>query len=102
MKCQYFHLLLLLLYILLLRAVSALSYHKDNFLIINDGADAKQLVIVDLEKRTFCREIQKGRANNELINLWDVVVFNDDLFLSSINERKIIKINRHIKIKEKE
>lgn len=71
---------------------TALSYHKDNFLIINDGADAKQLVIVDLEKRTFCREIQKGRANNELINLWDVVVFNDDLFLSSINERKIIKM----------
>lgn len=75
-----------------LAAPTSLCYHSDNFLIINDSGDSKQLVIIDLENKSFCREIQKGRANNELINLWDVVVFNDDLFLSSINERKAIKM----------
>jgi hypothetical protein len=77
---------------LFLARPTSIAYHKDDFLLLNDGAETKQLLIIDLKNNTFCREVGKGRAKNELLYLWDVVVSNDDIFLSSLNEKKGLKM----------
>lgn len=81
---------------ILLARPTTLAYHHGGFLLLNDRGAPKQLLIVDLLENTFYREIGKGRANNELLYLWDVIVNNEDIFLSSLYEMKVLRMTFNV------
>lgn len=77
---------------LILAFPTEISYHKDGFLLISDRQKNKQLNVIDLVRNTCVDLVNKGRAENELISLWDVSVRDDDIYLSSMIENKVIKL----------
>lgn len=78
---------------LFLARPSSLAYHDNDFLLVGDRGMATQLVVIDLKQNSVYRDINKGRSSNELLALWDILVQDDGLFLSSLLENKLIKMD---------
>ena len=70
----------------------SLVYHPDDFLLVRDSRPSRQLTVVDLRKMTSSSEVNRGRSANELLYLWDVSVLERDVYLSSLNDNKLLKM----------
>lgn len=69
---------------------TALVFHDDSLLLVADEYDSKQLLIIDLKMNKCSRYIRKGRAENELLSLWDIHLSNNHIYLSSPPENKLL------------
>lgn len=70
----------------------SLVYHPDDFLLIRDSGTDRQLTVVDLLQMTSSSEINRGRSANELLYLWDISVSDHDIFVSSLNDNKLLRM----------
>lgn len=71
----------------------SIHFHPDNFLLIADRRNVKLLHIIDLEDNSSVMKINPGRAQNELLSVWDVTIKGNDVYLSSIYENKLLKLH---------
>lgn len=71
----------------------SIHFHPDKFLLIADRRNVKLLHIIDLEDKSSVMEINPGRAQNELLSVWDVAIKDKDVYLSSIYENKLLKLH---------
>jgi hypothetical protein len=70
-----------------------ITYHNDGFLLLKEKGNLGQLLVIDLLTDNYTQLINKGRAENELLNLWDLAVSDNDIYLSSILESKVLTLN---------
>ncbi|MCM1177410.1 MAG: TolB-like 6-bladed beta-propeller domain-containing protein [Clostridium sp.] len=70
----------------------SIVYHPDNFIIVRDKGADRQLTIIDLTLNTASNIIERGRATNELVSPWDISVSDRDIYVSSLNDNKLIRL----------
>ena len=71
----------------------SIHFHPENFILIADRRNVKLLHIIDLEDNSSVLDINPGRAQNELLSVWDVTIKGNDVYLSSIYENKLLKLH---------
>ena len=69
-----------------------ITYHRDGYLLLQDKLESKMLLILDLKTNSFCRIINQGRAENELLNIKELILNGDDVYTSSLHESKLLKL----------
>ena len=79
---------------------TAIVFHEDSLLLVADEYDSKQLLILDLKMNKCSRIISKGRAENELLSLWDIHLSNNHVYLSSPLENKLLVLQFDIDDRE--
>ena len=78
---------------LFLAKPATIQFHPDGFLFVADRKNVKMLHIIDLENRSSTMGLPSGRAENELLTIWDITVHDRDVYLSSIYESKLLKLH---------
>lgn len=71
----------------------SVNYHPQDFLLISDPKNTKQLIVFDLRAKRFMLEVNRGRSDNELLHLKDVTISGNNLYLSSTSDKKILKMS---------
>ena len=69
-----------------------ITYHKDDYLLLQDKLKSNLLLIIDLEQKKAYRKINQGRAENELIYLAGLILKDSDIYAYSLSESKLLKL----------
>jgi hypothetical protein len=77
---------------LLLGRPSALRFHPEGFLIVMDSASSDQVSVIDLKDSGTQSFIKRGRGPFEAIATWDVTMYDGDVWVSGVQEKKMIRL----------
>ncbi len=77
---------------LLLAKPHLITYYTDDILLIKDTKLGDLAMVVDLKLNRVSSLVKNGRSKYELLSLRDIVVLDGDLWLYSISDSKMIKM----------